>query len=367
VSTEASHLRFIDGLRGVAVLVVMCRHYYMDIYHYGLPRWADAMGLGYLGVHLFLLLSGFCIAWAYVGPRARPLQVGEFAYRRATRILPPYYLVLLISLILWLNEAPHSTASIVAQLATHLTMTHNLHASTVLALNGPFWSLALESQLYVFFPLLLLGFRKWGVAAVLGVVFVAQLAFRLAVLRYGTDYNDTTFVLPWSVAGRLFEFTLGMYGAQLVAHGLGQRLGLAARAGLAAAVLTLVGLALIAKRQLGVSHPLVDLAWTGAFFSLLIAASSPRGVLHWILSRRLVSGLGIICYSTYLIHALVLGSVANAVLKAFPNRSPLLLTPVVFAPVILICYVFYRLVEYPSLQYFKTLRRRVVQPAVNRA
>lgn len=139
-----------------------------------------------LGVHFFLLLSGFCIAWAYVGPHARSFTSAEFAYRRATRILPPYYVALGISLALWLLVERRAPAAVFGQVLTHMTMTHNFFRSTVLELNGPFWSLALESQLYVAFPFLRLGFRRFGVIRVLALVLVVQSAFRIFGMRYGT-------------------------------------------------------------------------------------------------------------------------------------------------------------------------------------
>src|SRR5215208_4516862 len=126
------HLTFIDGLRGIAILLVVLRHYYMAVYNDGLPRWFDALGLGYIGVHLFLVLSGFCVAWAYVGPKARPFAARDFFYRRATRILPAYYVALLIALLL----SPRLLVKDYAvQVVTHLTMTHNFFEGTVLALN----------------------------------------------------------------------------------------------------------------------------------------------------------------------------------------------------------------------------------------
>lgn len=364
MATDNQHLRYIDGLRGAAVVMVMCRHFYLAAFAAGLPRWADVLGLGYLGVHFFLLLSGFCIAWAYVGPHARSFTSAEFAYRRATRILPPYYVALGISLALWLLVERRAPGTVFGQVLTHVTMTHNFFRSTVLELNGPFWSLALESQLYVAFPFLLLGFRRFGVARVLALVLVVQSAFRIFVMRYGTGYTDMTFVIPWSVAGRLFEFALGMWAAELVSHGVGARLRSAARFGLGAVAALLAGLAWLAKGRLGVSHPLTDLLWTAAFFCVLIGASSPRGLLYRALSFGPVTGLGVMCFSTYLIHALVLEPVTNLLLARFGGLSPLFLLPAVFAATLVPCYAFYRLVERPFIQLFRARRRSPIPAAI---
>jgi len=152
-SRPMGRLEFIDGLRGTAVVMVILAHFYPRAYSFGLPRWADCFSLGYLGVHLFLLLSGFCVAWAYLGSPPRPFSVADFAKRRALRILPAYYVALLISAAL---AAPdYGAVEFARQLLVHAVMLHNLSPSTALAFNPPFWSLALECQLYVCFPLMI--------------------------------------------------------------------------------------------------------------------------------------------------------------------------------------------------------------------
>ena len=358
-SDAAVRLEFVDGLRGLAVIVVMLRHYYMEIYEYGLPRWSDVLGLGYLGVHLFLLLSGFCVSWAYLGTKSKPFELSEFVMRRATRILPAYYVALALSVALFGRHL--GAGELVWQLATHLTMTHNFFFDTVLALNGPFWSLALESQLYVFFPFLLLGFRRIGVFATLAIVLAAQLAYRFWALRFGTSYSEVTFVIPWGVLGRLFEFGLGMWGASLVARDAPARAPLWVRIALPVAMLVAFVAARGVKSRLGVTHPLTDCLWTIGFFCLLLSGST-RGWATRLLSYGPLVRLGVASYSVYLIHALVLGSVTRLTLQIADGAlHPLLLTPVVFGVTLIPCYAFYRVVERPAIDYF---RRRVTRRAI---
>jgi peptidoglycan/LPS O-acetylase OafA/YrhL len=362
--TKSRRLDYIDGLRGIAVSLVLLRHFYMDAYEHRLPRWADPMGLGYLGVHLFLLLSGFCIAWAYVGPRPRPFQWGDFVGRRAKRILPAYYVVLGALLLfsafpmhqqIWQGVTHLSLREEIWQAVTHLTMTHNLFPGTALTLNGAFWSLALECQLYVVFPFLLLAYRKHGMALVIAAVFVIQTAFRVYVLRYGTQYNDLTFVLPWSVAGRVLDFALGMGIATLVAKQSHDTVRPVWLRGCALATPILFGLALVLKSRLGVTHPLTDLAWTLGFVGILLAASDPGGkMVHAALSWRPLVGLGVISYSVYLIHKVVQEPLTRflfAHLKMTGTHAMLLL-PVVLAITLPICALFYYLVEKPAMTYF---------------
>jgi peptidoglycan/LPS O-acetylase OafA/YrhL len=353
----------VDGLRAFAALMVMLRHYYMHVFSLGLPRWTDVAGLGYLGVHLFLLLSGFCVSWAYVGRASRRFELKDFAARRATRILPAYYVMLLITSLLCGRDVPGGP---LWQLVTHVTMTHNLFPSTVLALNGAFWSLALECQLYLLFPVFLFGFRRVGLRWTLGLTLLCQTVYRVIVMRYGVDYGDETFVLPWGVLGRMFDFALGMFAATVVAKGTLLRWpSLAKRTLPWLAALVCVG-ARFSKSRLGVTHPLTDLAWTLGFLGLVLAASLPATWLNRLLSWRLAVWLGTISYSAYLLHAVVIGKLARLALAWTGNRSPVLLTLPVLASVILLSAAYYRLVEAPAIAFFRWrgAARPVVRPAV---
>ncbi len=354
--SAAPRLEFIDGLRGAAILIVVVGHYYQRAYEVGLPRWADILGFGYLGVHLFLILSGFCVSWAYVGPSARPFSLADFCSRRALRILPAYYVAL--TLAACLNGLALGPSALAWQLLTHVTMLHNLFPSTVLELNAPFWSLALECQLYLCFPIMLWGTRRWGLGMTLALVALVQTAFRLAILRYGTGYNDTTFVLPWSVLGRLSEFALGMSGAIIVSHGSMRRAPALFGSLLPLGILALCVCARWSKVHLGVSHPLTDALWSAAFFGVLIGASRSGSLLYRLFSQRWLVNLGVFSYSVYLVHELLLIRIMSPlVVTAVFRAHPLAFMPLVLVPTFAAGYAFYRLIERPAIELFARRRR----------
>src|SRR4051812_7699293 len=99
-------LAFIDGLRGVAMLSVLLYHCWVHTirapillalgrHHLDLTA---PLHLGYLGVNLFLVLSGFCLTYplARIGVAEMNLDLRRFFRRRAWRILPPYYVALIL-------------------------------------------------------------------------------------------------------------------------------------------------------------------------------------------------------------------------------------------------------------------------------
>jgi peptidoglycan/LPS O-acetylase OafA/YrhL len=349
-------LDFVDGLRGIAILLVVLRHYYMHAYDRGFPRWADILSLGYLGVHLFLILSGFCVAWAYVGPKARPFDLKDFAYRRATRILPAYYIMLLIVLLM---DTKYEGMTLIGQIASHLTMTYNFLPDHVLALNGTFWSLALECQLYLFFPLLLFSARRWGMGVTLAVVFVFQTAFRVFALRYGTAFNDLTFVLPWSAFGRLFEFTLGMWAAIIVAHRVDRPLPVLFQRALPFVTLIALAGGALAKMRLDVTHPMTDLCWSIGFVGMLLCGQPGMGYWARFLAWRPLVFVGVASYSIYLVHSVLISYVIGFCFALTQHRvPPIWLMPLPVLLNILICLPYYFLVEKPFQNFFARLRKR---------
>jgi exopolysaccharide production protein ExoZ len=343
MSTPNARVGYIDGLRAVAILTVVFGHYYMAVYRPGLPRWFDLLGYGYLGVHLFLLLSGVCIGWAYVGPKKKPFVARDFFTRRAARILPAYYVALAISLVL---APPATIEQWIKQTATHLSMTHNLFQDTVLALNGAFWSLALESQLYVTFPLFLVAATRFGWLRALVAVLAFQSIYRVSLMHLGTGYTSTTFVLPWGVLGRVFEFSLGVFLAHLIKT---QRL-LLPQAVTVGAFVVFAAFGRAAKKDLGVTHPLTDLLWTSAFALFVLSAARPASIVRRILETRVLIRIGEASYSIYLIHSFILGPLVRGVITEASPASVCVAASVPFVLATLaLCYPFYWLVERPLL------------------
>jgi len=251
------------------------------------------------------------------------------------------------------------------QLFTHATLTHNFFQSAVLALNGPFWSLALEAQLYLIFPLIIFGYKRFGITKTLICIFAVQMAFRLPIAwMYGTDYTDATFVLPWSVAGRMFEFAIGTLAAFLIGRSHSAKtIRLWSRGG---PILALVCccLGLFAKQRLGVTAPLTDLFWSFGFWCLLLAASIPGTILNKILSFRPIVGLGIISYSVYLVHEIFLPHFTSYITQISSQPAFILAMSIpCLSLTILCCYIFYRIVERPSQNFFS--RRRIQSQQTN--
>ena len=95
---SAPRLHYIDGLRGLAMLMVLLYHCWLfgGMWSIGPTvgghhlKIAPILGFGHIGVNLFLVLSGFCLYWPFVkGGTKREPTLWEFAKKRGRRILPP--------------------------------------------------------------------------------------------------------------------------------------------------------------------------------------------------------------------------------------------------------------------------------------
>ncbi len=363
-------LHFIDGLRGLAMLMVLLFHgwVYNDYWHLYLPlgahhkiNLAAPLAFGYTGVSLFLVLSGFCLYWPFVkGGQRREPTLWEFAKKRCRRILPPYYVALalfggwaLVQSVLPVHLAaapPFSTGYVLDWLWLHAVMLHNLYPGYVLTIDPPLWTLALEFQLYILFPLLVEAYRRFPARLVLLAVFAWTILFRFctahAMLLPNNDFES---VVTNSVFGRCFEFALGMYAANFVAqwHRDGKSPLRLADSGIVIAFFLVTA---IDHRfwHFGIT---ADAKWGLIYAGLLLAASQPKSWLHQWLSARWLVFFGIFSYSVYLIHEpLIIALRRYVVTQPLPNTANAGLELGIMVPLMLLLgYGFHLLFERPFM------------------
>ena len=174
VSSRSQRLAGLDGLRGLAALYVVVHHIFLRTFPgYPVdhaPFWAGWFIYGRFAVVVFIVLSGFSLA---LSPARHGWQldgVKQFARRRARRILPAYWAALAFSLaIAWLiapqpgNGVPDAKSVVVNGLLVQNVV--GAHSP-----NSAFWSMAVEAQLYLLFPLLLLVVRRRGAIVMVAAV-----------------------------------------------------------------------------------------------------------------------------------------------------------------------------------------------------
>ena len=157
-SALTSRLRGLDLLRAAAILLVLMSHYMGFVSH--APTFGVVGKVGWAGVDLFFVLSGYLIGNQLLAPAARgePLSLKTFFVRRLLRTLPNYYVVLAVY---WLFPGPPLGGSSMADPWRFLTFTQNFG----LAYGQTFthsWSLCIEEQFYLLLPLVVLALARLG-------------------------------------------------------------------------------------------------------------------------------------------------------------------------------------------------------------
>ncbi|MGW5261839.1 acyltransferase family protein [Microbispora sp. NPDC004025] len=353
----------LDGIRGVAALFVVLHHCWLLSFP-GFPAdtgpaWAGWLVYGHLAVVMFIVLSGFSLAVSPARSGWRLNGLRRFAYRRAWRILPPYWAALLFSLVVaWtLIPQPGQASPTVKSVVVYGLLVQDLFGSP--SPNGAFWSIAVEAQLYVVFPLMLLVLRRAGAAVLLAVLtVVVALIGLLAPSVPAVDLFmrlTPQFAVLFAIGAVAAGVAAGMR-AGMTAHGEAHegaspwpsRLPWLTLAAAAPVVLLIV----VRGPEWTVDHYFwVDLAVGPAAGLLLasVAAGRPRPLVR-LLDTRALRRLGSFSYSLYLIHAPIVVVVNRMVLapRLAPGVTMFLATLVLTVPLTLLAaWLFASVFELP--------------------
>lgn len=293
LSITLIYRREIDGLRAVAVIPVI-------LFHAGFSLFSG----GFVGVDVFFVISGYLITSILIDDiEQQRFSIVRFYERRARRILPVLFFVLLVSLpFAWSWMLAGQLQDFGASLFSVVTFISNLFFLTQVNYFAPnaemqpllhTWSLAVEEQYYLLFPpLLYLAYRFGGRAAFAMVLFFTLLSFGLAEWL-GRLNPERNFFFTGS---RLWEIGVGSVAAFIVSkQGVGnnQWLALVGFSAVVVAVFTY-------DKSLPFPGVYTLLPVLGVFLLILYAGSET--FVAKALSGRLIVGIGLISYSAYLWH-----------------------------------------------------------------
>ncbi|MGA2811238.1 MAG: acyltransferase [Candidatus Acidiferrum sp.] len=333
----------LDGVRGVAILLVLFVNTSEKYPALHLQRvFAD----GWMGVDLFFVLSGFLITRILLGSKASGHYFRNFYVRRALRILPLYYAVLLFLFVLvpWLR--PSEAQVIFARSSpwwSYPLFLQNFLVAIPTQAPGPLgasWSLAIEEQFYLLWPLVVLScsIPQLRRIALTMIIIAAPLAF----------YLGSHHVLIYS---NVFCRQVGLMAGALLA------LLLASRASEPARYVKLAWLSLVVTLTLAILSEAYGARWL-AFTAVALAAASfiflalysAQRWLQAVLRNRFLMYTGTISYGLYLLHKIV----DDLAQSLHLDRHPALLLPVVFAGSYAAATVSWNLLEKPFLRLSKS-------------
>lgn len=287
---------------------------------------------GRAGPHVFFVISGFVIPYALQAYGYKVRDYGRFLLKRLIRLDPPYIAAICVTMLI---AAYHSWADTerfpysLPQLLVHLGYANVFFRYEWL--NPVFWTLGVEVQYYLAIGLVFPIFKHpkivWLIVAPACIVVANH------------NLKPAAYIFPW-----LPFFLMGIAAYHYRRGMLNRWLFFAAL----------------------VLPTLFALVWGSWRVAL---ASVSTAIIIATVSRpmpRLLVGLGTISYSLYLIHWPVGVTVGNAIRRAIPTTPPIVIVLITLTACLLVAWVFYRLVELPSVRFSKRIRYRVaadIQPA----
>ena len=297
----------IDGLRALAVLPVI-------LFHAGFEQFSG----GFVGVDVFFVISGYLITTIIISEMAEgKFSIINFYERRARRILPALFFVMAVCIpFAWFWLVPSDLVEFGHSLIAVSTFSSNfLFWSEAGYFGGPAelkpllhtWSLAVEEQYYILFPIFILLTWRLGIKwmlIILSFIFILS----LGVAQWGAYKIPSAnfYLLPT----RGWELLIGVFIAFYLKYNI------YIKSYLANQLLSLLGFSMIiysiivfnASTPFPSLYALIPTIGTG----LVILCAIPQTTIHKLLSIKFIVGIGLISYSAYLWHQPILAFAIHA-------------------------------------------------------
>jgi len=337
----------IDGLRAVAVLAV--------ILHHAWPNWFVS---GFIGVDIFFVISGYLITSIILTQlEAGTFTIADFYVRRVRRIFPALVLVLLATLLFGWVVLLHGEFR---QVGKHIAAGGGFVANLVFWSEAGYfdssgtskpllhlWSLGVEEQFYLLWPLILwLAFsRRRNFLLIMAIIFCLSMTINVMTV----ESNPTAAF--YSPLTRFWELMTGGIAAYMQLHHAAWRQRWRTAASLGGATLLVLGFSLI-KPDVFFPGWWALLPAGGTF--LIIMADTGQALNRYLLSNKAAVGIGLISYPLYLWHWPLL-SYSHII---YGEKTPFQIKICLIAAAFILAYLTYRLIEVPLRQ--QRNHRRVV-------
>jgi peptidoglycan/LPS O-acetylase OafA/YrhL len=381
------NLASIDAARGLAALAVAMFHGYIWIlapwgptvfshgtaqFSYHLHRlipdgWAELLypffGLGFLGVNLFFVLSGFCIHLPHAHKRLQSLNLPNFFLRRLTRIYPLYTFMCILLFVVYGPITGEYAAKGVQwpNIIGHMFFWHYLGPSNAagMGISLVMWTLALEVQFYLIYGLLYHRFRRIGIGKITIAWVLVDLAYHLIWPFLPPEFTALGALSPARFA--FFRFGEWLLGAWLAEAFLSHRLPAKPAPTIAAGTLIIAGSVVIGSVLGADKYASTDVPGCVGF-AFILAALLRLEQCGRFERHRALSWLGDRSYSLYLVHGSVLLFISKVASKHI-SASVLggVLIPIGFFLIAMLvslafAAIAYRLIEAPSHRLARRLR-----------
>lgn len=302
------HVPALDGLRGAAILLVLLHAFNVIHVDSLATRLADlALNIGWIGVQLFFVLSGFLITGILLDTRGAPGYWRNFFMRRVLRIFPLYYVALLLAFVILSAFLPMPAGHGEHQSWLWLYI-ENIGApfGHVEAGFTHFWSLCVEEQFYLLWPLLVWLGGQRGVFVIGAALVVLAVFTRVLARMYFPGDLGAEIGYVFTLC-RMDALAIGAMAACAVRnprlHAGLERVG-AARLLVAGLALTLVAIQIGGWQRVGAAMQGFGYTGIAAGFALvLLAVLFPAGLAARSMAMAPLRSVGKVSYAMYVVHA----------------------------------------------------------------
>ena len=337
MASDSRHLAALDGLRGLAVLIVILSH--SSGRGMALAPWLNFSGIGHVGVYLFFVLSGYLLTNNLMEGQT----LAQFYLRRIFRIVPLYFLVL-TCVIAYQAFGYYSPRYLHISGGAEGALLHFLFLKG----DGVFWTLAAEFSFYLLLPLIVHALKRFGwrwlvvASSIYFVAFLALEKFKIHVLPLKfVDIAHRSQFLDVFACGILAAYLPRTWSDKWVPNIF---FGLLA--------LTLI---CVSSNFLGAQQPAYGLRWLslfyGAVFGLAVVCAVEGGApqMYW-LGSPILAFIGKLGFGIYLLHFPVF-----QIVNVFVDSSPLIRLAVAMPFTVGVAWLAYQLIERPLIRFGRKL------------
>ena len=346
----------LDGLRGLACLLVVCAHYFGEV-----PHGWRFFSIGWAGVDVFFCLSGYLIGGILLDNRESSSYFLTFYIRRAFRIFPIYFVTIFIVLLIIEYLLKHGVSWIDAPLPAFSYFTYS--QNFLLAINNnqgntwllPTWTLCVEEQFYLILPIIIYVIKPERLLhfLIFLILLASGLRFMLMTMNAGDLALHVLLPTRWDL---LF---LGVVGAYLIRQpDLWAKLMAREKRPLKVMILisaAMMVISVLLDKIFSVkSFDVLGSLFIGiccTSFLLLIVAGTPEGKRF---RAKILCNIGSISYGLYLIHQPIAGLMHGIFLNERPDVgsiSQILVTIGAFVVSICVATISWKMLERPLIQF----------------
>lgn len=374
----------LDGLRGIAVLLVLFWHliYGPAITSNQLPDYFSIikaiplLSLGWTGVDLFFILSGYLIGSSLLRYKGRKNGAINFAVRRVFRIMPLYLCLLGMYFVLHKLDVLHEKNGITAWLlgsvqvpaGYFLVLANNIYLSSINSFGpawlGVTWSLAVEFQFYIIIAFVVLLAPSRILPAIFIIIFTLAIAYRISIVFNGNALGAYVLTI-----GRLDALFMGALLALIPAHKTGFQLGgkltkVVSVTVVACFIVTCVihyhDPRVFAPSMQILGYTVIGLFYMGMF--ALTHFTGGKGLIYRLATLKSLRWLGEVSYPVYLFHMPVYGLTYYVLGYSSPAATGLSYLPVsalIIAVTLTLSASVHRCIEKPSIKFSKLIIDRM--------